>query len=154
VRKMPKFPPYPTQGLNAAKLTHNSIFGEAKIEDLNSQAQASAAQQLAAAEQATSSGSTGAGATSNDKGKAHEPLEEAGKEEEDEGEVDTEGIEDKDIELVMAQANVSKGKAVKALRENDNDIVNSEFLGIFFAVFGMELRGLIYLCAGIMQLSI
>jgi len=26
----------------------------------------------------------------------------------------------------MAQANVSKAKAVKALKENDNDIVNSE----------------------------
>jgi hypothetical protein len=29
------------------------------------------------------------------------------------------------VELVMAQANVSRKKAVKALRENDNDIVNS-----------------------------
>jgi len=39
--------------------------------------------------------------------------------------VDTQGMEEKDIELVMAQANVSKRKAVKALKENDNDIVNS-----------------------------
>lgn len=46
-------------------------------------------------------------------------------EEEDEGEIDTTGIEDKDIELVMNQASVSKGKAVKALKENDGDIVNS-----------------------------
>ena len=47
-------------------------------------------------------------------------------EEEDDGEeVDATGIEDKDIELVMTQANVSRKKAVKALKENDNDIVNS-----------------------------
>ena len=45
--------------------------------------------------------------------------------EEEAGEIDTTGIEDKDVELVMAQANVSKRKAVKALRENDGDIVNS-----------------------------
>lgn len=40
-------------------------------------------------------------------------------------EVDAEGLEDKDIELVMTQANVSRKKAIKALKENDNDIVNS-----------------------------
>ncbi|KAH0005827.1 hypothetical protein KCU78_g12659, partial [Aureobasidium melanogenum] len=47
-------------------------------------------------------------------------------EEEDDGEeVDETGLEAKDIELVMAQASVSRKKAVKALKENDNDIVNS-----------------------------
>lgn len=47
-------------------------------------------------------------------------------EDEDDGEeVDAEGLEDKDIELVMTQANVSRKKAIKALKENDNDIVNS-----------------------------
>jgi nascent polypeptide-associated complex subunit alpha len=39
--------------------------------------------------------------------------------------VDATGLEDKDIELVMTQASVSRNKAVKALKENDNDIVNS-----------------------------
>jgi len=46
-------------------------------------------------------------------------------EEEDEGEVDEEGVEAKDVELVMQQAGVSKGKAVKALKNNNNDIVNA-----------------------------
>ena len=46
-------------------------------------------------------------------------------EDEEDGEVDTEGVEDKDIELVMSQANVSRGKAVKALKNNANDIVNA-----------------------------
>lgn len=45
--------------------------------------------------------------------------------EEEEGEVDESGIEAKDIDIVMAQANVSRGKAVKALRDNDSDIVNA-----------------------------
>ena len=39
--------------------------------------------------------------------------------------VDEAGIESKDIELVMTQANVSRSKAVKALKNNNNDIVNA-----------------------------
>ena len=103
----------------------NSIFGEAKIEDLNSQAQASAAQQLAAAEAAQ--GEHAGHDHDHDHGKGKAPEAEAKKEEEeDDGEeVDEGGLEAKDIELVMAQANVSRKKAVKALRENDYDIVNS-----------------------------
>ena len=46
-------------------------------------------------------------------------------EDEDDGEVDASGVEDKDIELVMSQANVSRSKAVKALKNNANDIVNA-----------------------------
>ena len=40
-------------------------------------------------------------------------------------EVEESGIEAKDIELVMSQANVTRAKAVKALKNNDNDIVNA-----------------------------
>ncbi|KAF1348810.1 NAC domain-containing protein [Delphinella strobiligena] len=98
------------------------IFGEAKIEDLNSQAQASAAQALAQQEAAGDH----AGHDHGDKGKAIETGEAKKEEEEDDGEeVDDTGLEAKDIELVMAQAGVSRKKAVKALKENDNDIVNS-----------------------------
>lgn len=35
------------------------------------------------------------------------------------------GVEVKDIELVMSQANVSRAKAVRALKNNNNDIVNA-----------------------------
>ncbi|EEH09320.1 nascent polypeptide-associated complex subunit alpha [Histoplasma capsulatum G186AR] len=102
------------------------IFGEAKIEDLNSQAQASAAQQLAAAEAAGSNEHAGHDHASHDhgKGKAVESADKKDEEEDDE-EVDASGLEAKDIELVMAQASVSRNKAIKALKENDNDIVNS-----------------------------
>ncbi|PYI10734.1 ATP synthase D chain, mitochondrial [Aspergillus sclerotiicarbonarius CBS 121057] len=96
------------------------IFGEAKIEDLNATAQATAAQQLAEAAANEHAGHD----HEHDHGKGKAPEAEAKKEEEeDDGEeVDESGLEAKDIELVMAQANVSRKKAVKALRENDNDI--------------------------------
>jgi NACalpha-BTF3-like transcription factor len=106
-----------------------SVFGEAKIEDLNSQAQASAAQQLAAQEQHDHAGHDHSGhdhAHDNGKGKAIDQGDDKKDDEEDDGEeVDATGLEDKDIELVMTQASVSRKKAVKALKENDNDIVNS-----------------------------
>lgn len=103
-----------------------SIFGEAKIEDLNAQAQASAAQQLAAQAGNDHAGHDHA-AEGADKGKAPalDVAKNAEEEEDDGEEVDETGLEAKDIELVMAQANVSRKKAVKALKENDNDIVNS-----------------------------
>ncbi|KAK4548307.1 GAL4 enhancer protein [Oleoguttula mirabilis] len=101
------------------------IFGEAKIEDLNSQAQASAAQQLAASSANDSHAGHDHSADGADKGKAVEDKKPAEEEEDDGEEVDDTGLEAKDIELVMAQASVSRKKAVKALKENDNDIVNS-----------------------------
>jgi nascent polypeptide-associated complex subunit alpha len=102
-----------------------SIFGEAKIEDLNSQAQASAAQQLAQAE-AQSHDHAGHDHDHDHGDDKAQATEEKKDEEEDDGEeVDDSGLEAKDIELVMQQASVSRKKAVKALKENDNDIVNS-----------------------------
>merc|ERR1712221_26976 len=92
------------------------VFGEAKIEDLTQQAQMEAAQKFKAAEvpqptEMGASGTTGPAAIAE--------------EDEDDGDVDAEGVEDKDIELVMSQANVSRSKAVKALKNNANDIVNA-----------------------------
>ncbi|KAF4964651.1 hypothetical protein FSARC_7447 [Fusarium sarcochroum] len=103
------------------------VFGEAKIEDVNAAAQQAAAQQLASANAEDHSGhnhgepSKAAETTEEKKDEDDEEEEE----EEDDEEVDASGLEDKDIELVMTQANVSRTKAVKALKENDNDIVNS-----------------------------
>lgn len=101
----------------------SSIFGEAKIEDLNSQQQAAAAQQLAAQEAASSADHSGHD-HSNDKGK-EKAEEKKDEDDDDDEEVDDEGLEQKDIELVMTQASVSRKKAVKALKDNGNDIVNS-----------------------------
>ncbi|KAI1114667.1 nascent polypeptide-associated complex, alpha subunit [Nemania sp. NC0429] len=105
------------------------VFGEAKIEDLNSAAQQAAAQSLAA--QGGEHDHAGHDHSGHDHGKAVEGAEDKKDDEDDDDddddddEVDAEGLEDKDIELVMTQANVSRTKAIKALKENDNDIVNS-----------------------------
>lgn len=48
--------------------------------------------------------------------------------------MDETGVESKDIELVMSQANVSRSKAVKALRNNSNDIVNAIMVCIFASI--------------------
>ncbi|XP_062322828.1 NAC-alpha domain-containing protein 1 isoform X2 [Osmerus eperlanus] len=88
------------------------VFGEAKIEDLSQQVHKAAAEKFKVPV-------------------APSPLappappsltikEESEEEEEDEG-----ALEQRDIELVMAQANVSRAKAVKALKHNKNDIVNA-----------------------------
>jgi len=98
------------------------VFGEAKIEDMNSQAQLSAAQQLA------SGGGAGLGVTPSKNSAAADQndddlpdLEPA----EEEGEVDETGVDPKDIELVMAQVNCSRGKAVRVLKESGGDLINA-----------------------------
>ena len=97
------------------------VFGEAKIEDLSQQAQIDAAKKFNAAEapQPSEMGATGTTGAAVPGGQPAIP------EEDDDEEVDEEGVEDKDIELVMSQANVSRSKAVKALKNNSNDIVNA-----------------------------
>lgn len=83
------------------------IYGEAKIEDLNAQ------QQREAAEQFTKD--------------TEQPVNTAvdDDEDEDDQEVDTSGLDNGDIQMVMDQSGVSKAKAVAALRKNENDIVNA-----------------------------
>ncbi|KAL7302353.1 nascent polypeptide-associated complex subunit alpha [Trichogramma pretiosum] len=89
------------------------VFGEAKIEDLSQQAQVAAAEKFKE-QPILSSVEAGSGAT------VVAPIQE-----ESEEEIDEAGIEDKDVELVMSQAGVSRGKAIKALKNNQNDIVNA-----------------------------
>merc|ERR1712131_371032 len=88
------------------------VFGEAKIEALSQQAQVQAAEKFKQPEPVHA-------AISESK---TEPTE---VEESDDVEVDATGVEEKDIELVCQQSNVSRKKAIKALRANDNDIVNA-----------------------------
>lgn len=90
------------------------VFGEAKSEDAGA-----AAQQAAAARQFRDAASAGvpAAALGEDGDDDDVPaLDDA---------VDEEGVEAKDIELVMAQAQCSRAKAVSALKENENDLVNA-----------------------------
>ncbi|XP_063976493.1 nascent polypeptide-associated complex subunit alpha [Diachasmimorpha longicaudata] len=89
------------------------IFGEAKIEDLSQQAQVAAAEKFK--EPPTLSTAEAGGSTT-----IVAPIQE-----ESEEEIDETGVEEKDVDLVMTQANVSRGKAIKALKNNQNDIVNA-----------------------------
>jgi len=97
------------------------VFGEAKIEDLSQQAQMAAAEKFKTPSAAAASGASPASVLGGPQGDLTATSIPEGSDEE----VDETGIEEKDIELVMSQANVSRQKAVRALRENQNDIVNS-----------------------------
>jgi len=90
------------------------VFGEAKIEDLSQQAQMAAAEKFKAPE-----------VPSVSEIQAATNLAGTIQEEDTDEEVDATGVEEKDIELVMGQANVSRAKAIKALKKTENDIVNA-----------------------------
>lgn len=94
------------------------VFGEAKIEDLSQQVHRAAAEKFKVpAEPSTL-------VPESTPGPRVQPESESESEGEEE-EVDEAGLELRDIELVMAQANVSRAKAVRALRDNQSDIVNA-----------------------------
>ena len=96
------------------------IFGEAKVEDLRARDA-----ELQKQQQATQGGRQGGGDTNsrlapNQSASAMPSLSAVGEED-----VDESGVDPKDIELVVSQAGCSRGQAVKALKNNDNDIVNA-----------------------------
>uniref|UniRef100_A0A0N5A995 NAC-A/B domain-containing protein n=1 Tax=Syphacia muris TaxID=451379 RepID=A0A0N5A995_9BILA len=90
------------------------VFGEAKIEDLNEHARFAAAERLKPSEAPVAS-----------QGLHVNPAPQTEEESDNEGDIDATGIEEKDIELVMSQATVSRNKAIRALQKADNDIVNA-----------------------------
>jgi nascent polypeptide-associated complex subunit alpha len=109
------------------------VFGEMQVEDMAARAQQAAMEQQLAA----------------DAEKTEEGAEvEAAVEEEDDEEVDATGVEEKDIELVVSQANVSRAKAVKALKNSENDVVNAimvsldrlSIYGSFFLYINLSLN--------------
>mmetsp|Transcript_1874 Transcript_1874/g.2619 ORF Transcript_1874/g.2619 Transcript_1874/m.2619 type:complete len:200 (-) Transcript_1874:47-646(-) len=93
------------------------VFGEAKSEDLSASSQAAAAKQFRQPAEGAAAMPTVEDLPEEDD-TAATPA--GGEDEEDET-----GVEPKDIELVMSQAGCSRAKAVKALKENDGDLVNS-----------------------------
>merc|ERR1711985_84571 len=90
------------------------VFGKAEIEDLSAQATSAAVEQFKAP-------GAGLDAAGGDDAAA---LLEAG-DGDDDGDEDAGGLDDNDIELVVKQAGVSKAKAIKALKQNDNNVVNA-----------------------------
>ncbi|KIY50992.1 NAC-domain-containing protein [Fistulina hepatica ATCC 64428] len=100
------------------------VFGEAKVEDMNAQAQMNTAQQLA-------SGSAGIdptlGVNDDDDDDDIPELEDAdgAAAVEEDTSVDETGVDAKDIELVMAQVGCTRAKAVRVLKENQGDLINA-----------------------------
>merc|ERR1711869_82537 len=88
------------------------VFGKAEIEDLSAQATSAAVEQFKA---------PGAGLEVG--GDDAPKLEVA--EGDDEADEDAAGLDENDIELVVKQAGVTKAKAIKALKQNENDVVNA-----------------------------
>merc|ERR1711924_432829 len=87
------------------------VFGKAEIEDLSAQAASAAVEQFKAP--------TGLDAASDDTPKLEVAVGD------DDGDEDPGDLDENDIELVVKQAGVSKAKAIKALKQNDNDVVNA-----------------------------
>merc|ERR1712072_803237 len=87
------------------------VFGKAEIEDLSAQATSAAVEQFKA---------PGGGMDAvDDTPKAEIAADD------DDGDEDAGDLDENDIELVVKQAGVSKAKAIKALKQNENDVVNA-----------------------------
>ena len=101
------------------------IFGEAKTED-SGQMQAAAAQAAQAQQMAQQAGDPSKKDKAQPAGMSEAAAAAASpKVVEEEAPAEVEGVESKDIELVMSQAGCSRAKAIKALQENDCDLVNA-----------------------------
>lgn len=112
------------------------VFGEAKVDDMNkriAEAQQQQAQQDALSKAAGETGEAGeAGEEDKSQDAITADLEKASlntnkieEEEADDGEVDESGLDAKDIDIIVEQTQVSRAKAVKALRVHDGDMVNA-----------------------------
>lgn len=117
------------------------IFGEAKIEDLSAAAQNRAAEQFKVPDMSgmgvpplgggavagAAGGGSGVDGNNGVGGEAGEG-DEGGNDDDDEDDdvdLDETGLEAKDVELVMSQADVSRAKAIKALKKSNKDVVDA-----------------------------
>merc|ERR1711918_102291 len=88
------------------------VFGKAEIEDLSAQATSAAVEQFK---------NPGAGLEVGGDDAVKNDIIDA----DDDGDEDPGDLDENDIELVVKQAGVTKAKAIKALKQNDNDVVNA-----------------------------
>merc|ERR1711939_814430 len=88
------------------------VFGKAEIEDPSAQATSAAVEQFE---------NPGAGLEVGGDDAPKNDIVDA----DDDGDEDPGDLDENDIELVVKQAGVTKAKAIKALKQNDNDVVNA-----------------------------
>ncbi|CAH6723658.1 nascent polypeptide-associated complex subunit alpha [[Candida] jaroonii] len=106
------------------------VFGEAKVDDIN---QRYAEQAAAAAAEGHDHDHDHEGHDHSHEDKSPEAitadLEKASlaspAEEEEEGDVDETGLDPKDIDIIIEQTQVSRAKAVRALKKHNGDMVNA-----------------------------
>jgi nascent polypeptide-associated complex subunit alpha len=91
------------------------VFGEARIEDQEERAKQEAAKHFLESSDTTV---RNLAKPSPDGAAVEQQLS-------DDEKIDESGLSEKDIELVMSQAGVTRSRAVRALIRNDNDIVNA-----------------------------
>merc|ERR1711934_1143408 len=97
------------------KKSKNILFViKAEIEDLSAQATSAAAEQFKAPGSDYTPPTFGG-----------DDVTEVTAEGDDDGDEDAGALDENDIELVVKQAGVSKAKAIKALKQNENDVVNA-----------------------------
>jgi len=105
------------------------VFGEVKMEDMNSQAQMNAAQQLSSAGgggggagrgDVSPTPGSGVGAVDDDDDDIPD-LEAA----EDETAAPDPGVDQKDVDLVVSQVGCSRARAVQALKDSGGDLINA-----------------------------
>ncbi|KAJ2001926.1 hypothetical protein GGI04_002728 [Coemansia thaxteri] len=97
------------------------VFGEARVDNLgkmmNAGGKRGARAPAAAVEESSSSSSAAAGGSVVATAEGAVAVTEE--------QVDESGVEGKDVELVMSQANCTRAQAVESLKKNANDVVNS-----------------------------
>lgn len=98
------------------------VFGEAKYEDLSQINAASAASDLTS-EKPTEATSIPEKPLEEDEAKEDAPAED--EDEGDEEDLDESGLTPSNIEMVMSHSKVSRSKAVKALRETNDDMLEA-----------------------------
>merc|ERR1712220_33996 len=103
---------FKTDGSNPKAASTYVVFGKAEIEDLSAQATSAAVEQFKA---------PGAGLDAVGDDKPQSDIVDV----DDDGDEDPGDLDENDIELVVKQAGVSKAKAIKALKHNENDVVNA-----------------------------
>merc|ERR1711939_1291762 len=105
---------FKTSSDNAKAPATYVVFGKAEIEDLSAQATSAAAEQFKAPGSDYTPPTFGG-----------DDVTEVTAEGDDDGDEDAGDLDENDIELVVKQAGVSKAKAIKALKQNENDVVNA-----------------------------
>ncbi|KAI9476912.1 nascent polypeptide-associated complex subunit alpha, partial [Coemansia mojavensis] len=118
-KKSPMFSIYSPDVYKNANSDTWIVFGEARVDNLGRMMNPGARSAARAAASATNPSDVLADAGASASAGASTADADADKE------VDETGVASSDIELVIAQANCSRAKAVEALKNNSNDVVNA-----------------------------